>query len=84
MSKPSFDFIVIGSGPAGEGAAMQAAKASKSVALIERHQSVGGGCVHWGTIPSKVLRHAVQRLLEIKTSGELRGCIGEIFPRRPL
>ena len=68
MSKPSFDFIVIGSGPAGEGAAMQAAKACKSVALVERYKAVGGGCVHWGTIPSKVLRHGVQRLLEIKTN----------------
>ncbi len=68
MNTQGFDFLVIGSGPAGEGAAMQAAKASKSVALVERHKAVGGGCVHWGTIPSKVLRHSVQRLLEIKTS----------------
>ena len=63
-----FDFVVIGSGPAGEGAAMQAAKAQKSVAVIEQYKEVGGGCAHWGTIPSKVLRHAVQRLLEVKTN----------------
>ena len=63
-----FDFVVIGSGPAGEGAAMQAAKAQKSVAVVERYKEVGGGCAHWGTIPSKVLRHAVQRLLEVKTN----------------
>ena len=62
----SYDLIVIGSGPAGEGAAMQAAKAKKRVALIERHQRVGGGCTHWGTIPSKALRHATQMLVEIK------------------
>jgi NAD(P) transhydrogenase len=62
----SYDLIVIGSGPAGEGAAMQAAKAKKRVALIERYQRVGGGCTHWGTIPSKALRHATQVLVEIK------------------
>ncbi len=62
----SYDLIVIGSGPAGEGAAMQAAKAKKRVALIERHHRVGGGCTHWGTIPSKALRHATQVLVEIK------------------
>jgi NAD(P) transhydrogenase len=62
----SYDLIVIGSGPAGEGAAMQAAKAKKRVALVERHQRVGGGCTHWGTIPSKALRHATQMLVEIK------------------
>ena len=62
----SYDLIVIGSGPAGEGAAMQAAKAKKRVALVERYQRVGGGCTHWGTIPSKALRHATQMLVEIK------------------
>jgi NAD(P) transhydrogenase len=62
----SYDLIVIGSGPAGEGAAMQAAKAKKRVALVERYQRVGGGCTHWGTIPSKALRHATQVLVEIK------------------
>lgn len=68
MNARTFDFIVIGSGPGGEGAAMQAAKSACSVALVEQHRQVGGGCVHWGTIPSKVLRHAVQRLLEFKTN----------------
>jgi NAD(P) transhydrogenase len=66
MSMSSYDLIVIGSGPAGEGAAMQAAKAKKRVALVERYQRVGGGCTHWGTIPSKALRHATQVLVEIK------------------
>lgn len=64
----SFDLIVIGSGPAGEGAAMQAAKAGKRVAVIERFDQVGGGCTHWGTIPSKALRHAVQKLVEFKSN----------------
>jgi len=58
----SFDVIVIGSGPAGEGAAMMATKNGKRVAVIERHAEVGGGCTHWGTIPSKALRHAVKTL----------------------
>jgi NAD(P) transhydrogenase len=52
-----FDMVVIGSGPGGEGAAMKAAKAGLSVAIIERYHDVGGGCTHWGTIPSKALRH---------------------------
>ncbi len=61
------DSIVIGSGPAGEGAAMQLAKAGQSVAIAERYHSVGGGCTHWGTIPSKALRHSVQSILEFKS-----------------
>lgn len=61
-----YDLIVIGSGPAGEGAAMQAAKAKKRVAVIENYERVGGGCTHWGTIPSKALRHATQVLVELR------------------
>lgn len=59
-----FDAIVIGSGPGGEGAAMGLTKAGLNVAIIERESSVGGGCTHWGTIPSKALRHAVSRIIE--------------------
>ena len=59
-----FDAVVIGTGPAGEGVSMQLSKAGKSVAAIERYESVGGGCTHWGTIPSKALRHSVSRLVE--------------------
>jgi len=54
-----YDVVVIGSGPGGEGAAMTAAKAGKRVAVIDWHEAIGGGCVHWVTIPSKVLRHAI-------------------------
>jgi NAD(P) transhydrogenase len=61
-----YDLVVIGSGPAGEGAAMQAAKAKKSVAVVESHDRVGGGCTHWGTIPSKALRHATQLLVDLR------------------
>jgi NAD(P) transhydrogenase len=63
----AYDVVVIGSGPAGEGAAMQAAKARLRVAIVERHEQVGGGCTHWGTIPSKALRHAIQKLGELKS-----------------
>jgi NAD(P) transhydrogenase len=61
-----FDIIVIGSGPAGEGAAMMGTKNRKRVAVIERHSEVGGGCTHWGTIPSKALRHAVKTLADAR------------------
>ncbi len=54
-----FDMVVIGTGPGGEGAAMRAAKAGKTVAAVERFYQVGGGCTHWGTIPSKALRQAI-------------------------
>lgn len=65
-AKPQFqyDAVVIGTGPGGEGVAMQLAKAGKRVAVVERYKDVGGGCTHWGTIPSKALRHSVSRLIE--------------------
>ena len=63
-----FDVIVIGSGPGGEGAAMGLAKSGKRVAVIEKEHSVGGGCTHWGTIPSKALRHAVSRFIEFNNN----------------
>ena len=54
-----YDFVVIGSGPAGQRAAIQAAKLGRSVLLIEKYTRVGGACLHTGTIPSKTLREAV-------------------------
>ncbi|MBL8233733.1 MAG: Si-specific NAD(P)(+) transhydrogenase [Bryobacterales bacterium] len=54
-----YDLLVIGSGPAGQKAAIQAAKADKRVAVIERKTVVGGVSVNTGTIPSKTLREAV-------------------------
>jgi NAD(P) transhydrogenase len=56
------DLIVIGSGPAGRRAAVQAAKLKKSVLVVERGRRVGGVCVHTGTIPSKTLRETVLNL----------------------
>jgi NAD(P) transhydrogenase len=54
-----YDLIVIGSGPAGEKAAIEAAKMRKSTAIIEKHSVQGGVCIHTGTIPSKTLRETV-------------------------
>jgi NAD(P) transhydrogenase len=51
-----FDLVVVGSGPAGEKGATQAAYFGKKVALIERAPRVGGASVHTGTLPSKTLR----------------------------
>ena len=53
-----YDLVVLGSGPAGQRAAIQAAKLGKRVAVVERLVSVGGTCVHTGTIPSKTFREA--------------------------
>ncbi|MCK5664854.1 MAG: Si-specific NAD(P)(+) transhydrogenase, partial [Thiotrichaceae bacterium] len=55
----NFDFLVIGSGPAGQKAAIQAAKLGKKVAIVDRRSDVGGVCLHTGTVPSKTLREAV-------------------------
>ena len=57
-----FDLVVIGSGPAGQRAAIQAAKSGSRVALIERREVVGGACINTGTIPSKTMREAVLHL----------------------
>jgi NAD(P) transhydrogenase len=59
MSDFDYDLICIGSGPAGQRAAVQAAKLGKHVAVIERQRFVGGVCVDKGTIPSKTFREAV-------------------------
>jgi NAD(P) transhydrogenase len=58
-SERDFELLVIGSGPAGQKASVQAAKLGKRVACIERRHMVGGVCVNTGTIPSKTLREAV-------------------------
>ena len=57
-----YDLVVIGSGPAGQRAAIQGAKSGGTVCLIERRQVVGGACVNTGTIPSKTMREAVVHL----------------------
>jgi NAD(P) transhydrogenase len=57
-SNYDYDLIVIGSGPAGHHAALEAAKAGKHVAVVDRNFDIGGVCLHTGTIPSKTLREA--------------------------
>ncbi len=58
----TYDFIVIGSGPGGQRAAIQASKSGKRVALIEKGSVIGGVCINSGTIPSKTFREAVLHL----------------------
>ncbi len=62
MSSARYDLIVIGSGPAGQKAALCASKLGKSVALVDRREMIGGVCIHTGTIPSKAIREAVLHL----------------------
>jgi len=59
MDANGYDLVVIGSGPAGQKGAICAAKLRKKVAIIDRKKTIGGVCVHTGTIPSKTLREAV-------------------------
>jgi NAD(P) transhydrogenase len=66
-----FDVVVIGSGPAGQKAAIQAVKAGRKVAMIEQEQGVGGMCVHRGTIPSKTLRESALQLSRLRRSAEV-------------
>src|SRR3978361_4089 len=57
-----YDLIAIGSGPAGQRAAIYASKLGKKVALVEMREVVGGACINTGTIPSKTMREAVLHL----------------------
>jgi NAD(P) transhydrogenase len=68
MTAFQYDVVVIGSGPGGEGAAMQAGKHGLKVAMVERFSKIGGGCTHWGTIPSKALRFAIFQMTEVNSS----------------
>jgi NAD(P) transhydrogenase len=65
----TFDLLVIGSGPGGQRAAIQAAKLGKRAAVIERREIVGGVTAHTGTIPSKTLREAVLYLCGWREKG---------------
>jgi NAD(P) transhydrogenase len=84
MADYHYDVIVLGTGPSGEGAAMNAAKKGKKVAVVEKAPMVGGNCTHWGTIPSKALRHSVKQIISYNTNPMFRD-IGEprwfSFPR---
>jgi NAD(P) transhydrogenase len=65
----TYDLIVIGSGPAGQRAAIQGAKCGRRVVLIEQREIVGGVCVNTGTIPSKTMREAVLHLSGFEYQG---------------
>jgi NAD(P) transhydrogenase len=84
MAEHHYDVVVIGAGPSGEGAAMNATKHGKRVAIVEDKPAVGGNCTHWGTIPSKALRHSVKQIITFNTNQMFRD-IGEprwfSFPR---
>jgi NAD(P) transhydrogenase len=71
-----YDLIVIGSGPAGQKAALNAAKLGRRVALVEQNTAgVGGVCIHTGTIPSKAIREAVLHFTGIRE----RSVYGEAY-----
>ena len=76
MAVYNYDVVVLGSGPAGEGAAMNAAKAGRKVAVVDNRPLVGGNCTHLGTIPSKALRHSVRQIMQYNTNPLFRQ-IGE-------
>src|SRR5690606_1626525 len=78
MTSKHYDCIVIGTGPAGQKGAIQAAKLGKRVAIIEKNQVLGGAQINTGTIPSKALREAVLHL----TGSNRRGLFGEVPPPR--
>ena len=70
-----YDMFVIGTGPAGQRAAIQAAKLGKKIGICERREVVGGVCINTGTIPSKTFREAVLYL----TGFRQRGIYGSSF-----
>jgi len=63
---PTYDLLVLGSGPAGQKAAVQGAKCGKRVAVVEQGATLGGACVHRGTIPSKTLRETAAALVSFR------------------
>ncbi len=69
MEGSRFDLVVLGSGPAGQKAAIQAAKVGASVAVVERRDAIGGVCANTGTIPSKTLREAAIYLTGLSERG---------------
>jgi NAD(P) transhydrogenase len=72
MATEHFDIIVIGTGPAGEAAAMNAKKKGKKVAVVCDLPQVGGSCTHLGTIPSKALRQAVKQIMQFNSNPVFR------------
>ncbi len=81
--KFEYDSIVIGTGPAGEGAAMMMSKSGKKVLSVESYAKVGGGCTHWATIPSKALRQAIISFLGLSQTPYLGKNIYNVENRMP-
>ncbi|MEZ5169594.1 MAG: Si-specific NAD(P)(+) transhydrogenase [Acidimicrobiia bacterium] len=92
MPTHDYDLVCIGSGPAGQRAAVQATKVGKRALIVERDPPVGGACLQTGTIPSKSLREAVQAITAenagrglvphaapVPTTGELRSRVAEVI-----
>src|SRR5690606_19040388 len=67
----TYDFLVIGAGPAGEAAAMAATKSGLKVGVVDDTGSLGGNCTHKGTIPSKSIRHAVKQVIHYRQQPEV-------------
>lgn len=80
ITEQRYDVVVIGTGPGGEGAAMQSAKEGRSVAVIEAYDKIGGGCTHWGTIPSKALRFSINSVMEAMNHPVVRELGGHLNP----
>ena len=79
VNETEYDLVVIGSGPAGEKAAIEAAKMRKSSAIVERRSVQGGVCIHTGTIPSKTLRETVMYIAGLRQ----RSVYGQMESVRP-
>lgn len=76
-SDSHFDLVVIGSGPAGQKCAIDAAKKGKRVCVVDKAGMFGGVCIHTGTIPSKTFREAILHV----TAHNQRGFGGEVMAR---
>ena len=80
-----YELIVIGAGPAGQKAALQAAKLKRKVAVVEREKVVGGACVSTGTLPSKTLRETVHTLSVLRRRQLINGkhtTMGQLLDRK--
>lgn len=79
----SYDLVIIGGGPAGHVGAVRAAQLGLRTAVVERDK-IGGVCLHWGCVPTKVLLHSAELLARLKNAGTLGvqvGPVGVDFPR---
>lgn len=72
MKQNKYDIVVIGSGPSGESAAMNAVKAGLKVAMVCDKPKPGGNCTFLGTIPSKALRNSVKQIMQFNTNPMFR------------